>query len=459
MIETLNKMLELIVAVDENYGIGYKGKLPWKCPEELALFKEKTENSVVLFGTTTCANLPHLPNRQVICLSRNHPDTTKWKNEVILIKHISELKLITGKRVFIAGGGIIYRIALENSLTIGKIHISILKSGHIVDTYFDKKWLENFVIAEKKEYNEFTHLVMDRTADGERQYINLLKNIISNGIRRVGRNGGTRSLFVEHTCFNLQNGFPLLTTKKMYLRGIIEEFLFFIRGDTDTNILSERGVHIWEANTSDLFLDSRNLPYARGIMGPMYGYQWRRFGQEYIIDEDGFPVITHRDVKKNGIDQLTKVIELIKTDPHSRRILMTSYNPAQAEEGVLYPCHSLMIQFYVDEENLDMFCFNRSQDIFLGVPFNIASSALLLMVVGKLTSKTPRYLKISMGDTHLYEEHILHAKEQIERSPYKLPKLIIPNIDDVRQLEIITYEDFRLETYTSHPSIKATMIA
>ena len=452
-------MLELIVAVDENYGIGYRNKLPWKCPEELAIFKEKTENNIVVFGTTTCANLPHLPNRQVICLSRNPPDTSKWKNEVIVIRHISELKLITGKRVFIAGGGIIYRIALENSVTIERVHISILKSGHIVDTYFNKKWIENFVITEKKEYDEFTHLVMDRTLDGELQYINLLKNINSNGNRRTGRNGATRSVFVEHMSFNLQNGFPLLTTKKMYLRGIIEEFLFFIRGDTDTNILSEKGVRIWEANTSDFFLDSRNLPYARGIMGPMYGYQWRRFGQEYIIDEDGYPIITHKDIKKNGVDQLNNIIELIKTDPHSRRILMTSYNPTQAEEGVLYPCHSLMIQFYVDDENLDMFCFNRSQDVFLGVPFNIASSALLLMIVAKLTNKSPRYLKMSMGDTHLYEEHILQAKEQNDRVPYKLPRLIIPNLTNINELERLTYDDFRLENYVSHPGIKAKMIA
>lgn len=452
-------MLELIVAVDENYGIGYKGKLPWKCPEELAIFKQKTENNVVVFGSTTCANLPHLPNRQVICLSRNTPDTSKWKNEVIIIRHLSELKLITNKKVFIAGGAMVYHFALDNSLTVDKIHISIMKQSYKVDSYFDNNWLKDFVITEIQDYDTFSHLVMERTTNGEMQYINLLQNVISNGTKKIGRNGATRSVFVEHMNFNLQNGFPLLTTKKMYLKGIIEEFLFFIRGETDTTILSENGVRIWEANTSNEFITSRNLPYAQGIMGPMYGYQWRRFNQEYIIDMDGYPIISHPNIKKHGVDQLKKVIELIKTDPHSRRILMTSYNPAQAEEGVLYPCHSLMIQFYVDENNLDMYCFNRSQDMFLGVPFNIASSALLLMVVAQLTGKNARYLKISMGDTHLYEEHISSAEEQIKRQPFKFPQLTFPAISSLEHLEALSYTDFKIENYKSHTTIRAAMIA
>ena len=294
---------------------------------------------------------------------------------------------------------------------------------------------------------------MERAKDGEKQYLDLLNDIIDNGEIREGRNGFTRSLFVKSFKFDLRSGFPLLTTKKMFLRGILEEFLFFLRGDTDTTILSDKKVRIWEGNTSNEFLESRNLPYAKGVMGPMYGYQWRYYGAKYKINKAGKPLET-----TEGIDQLANVVNLIKKDPSSRRILITTYNPEQAEEGVLYPCHSITVQFYVQNEYLDMFCYNRSQDTFLGVPYNIASSALLLMVVAKLTDKIPRFFNMTMGDTHLYEEHITQATEQMSRRPFKFPTLKIPNIYNIEDIDFLESNHFILENYQYHPTIKADMI-
>jgi len=446
-------MFELIVAVDKNYGIGYKDKLPWKCPEELKLFQEKTMDSIIVVGTKTARCLPHLPNRQVICLSRTLPDTSLWKNDSIIISSLSEVKLIEDRKIFIAGGAEVYRTALSVDTLVSKIHISILKDTYQVDTYFDPKLIRNFVITAHTEYEKFDHYVMERAKDGEKQYLDLLSDIVNNGEIRKGRNGLTRSLFVKSFKFDLRNGFPLLTTKKMFLRGILEEFLFFLRGDTDTTILSDKKVRIWEGNTSNEFLDSRKLPYAKGVMGPMYGYQWRHYGAKYRLNKVGKPLET-----TEGIDQLANVVKLIKTDPGSRRILITTYNPEQAEEGVLYPCHSITIQFYVQDNYLDMFCYNRSQDTFLGVPYNIASSSLLLMVVAKLTHKIPRFFNMTMGDTHLYEEHITQAREQMNRRPFKFPTLKIPDIHNIEDIDFLEANHFTLENYQCHPTIKADMI-
>ena len=216
--------------------------------------------------------------------------------------------------------------------------------------------------------------------------------------------------------------------------------------------LSEKKVKIWEGNTSKEFLKSKNLDYAQGVMGPMYGYQWRNFNGKYMLDSNKKPI-----KQKTGIDQLKNVINLINNDPTSRRILMTSYNPEQAEDGVLYPCHSLIIQFSVEDDYLDMFCYNRSQDLFLGVPYNIASSSLLLTIIAIVTNKIPRYFHMTMGDAHIYNSHIDAVKQQLNESliPYKFPTLEIDNFED---FELLEYKDFHLINYNCHGIIKANMV-
>ena len=290
----------------------------------------------------------------------------------------------------------------------------------------------------------------------ETQYLNILKDMIETGEERVTRNGTTLSKFFKTISFDMKDGFPLLTTKKMFWKGVVEELLFFIRGDTDTTKLSEKGIRIWEPNTSREFLDKMNLNYNVGDMGPMYGYQWRYFNKMYNGNENTLDISS---AKLTGIDQLEKVIEEIKSDPHSRRIMMTTFNPSQVNEGVLYPCHSIVIQFYVENNRLSCTMYQRSCDLFLGCPFNIASTSLLLHIISQLTNMEPGIVNIVFGDYHIYAEHIDMVKVQIGREPYKLCKLKMKDFKNLKEVETSSYEDYMLVDYIAHPAIKAHMIA
>lgn len=306
----------------------------------------------------------------------------------------------------------------------------------------------NWIILENT--NNSTILVYRE--NGENQYLKLLSDLNSS-TERTGRNGLTKSIFAPQILkFNLRNGYPLLTSKKMFFRGIVEELLFFIRGDTNSKILEFNNINIWKQNTSRQFLDSLNMHNRKeGMMGPMYGFQWRHFNGTY--DEN-----TGKGI--GGVDQLQNLITGIKTDPHSRRHLLTDYNPQMANQGVLYPCHSISIQFYVQDEFLDLICFNRSSDVFLGLPFNIASTSLLLIIIAKITGFIPRYVNISLGDAHIYEQHIKHIETQTNRRPFEFPKLEIQKeIFTLNDAENLTFEDFELKNYRHYPTITATMIA
>ena len=460
--------MKLIVAMDINGGIGYKGILPWKCREDLNHFRTKTMNKTIVLGRKTVQEIPQLKGRKILCLSgSNWTGEEEWvkKNN---IKFVTSLEYLNDN-VIIAGGEKVYKTAIASG-RITKIYRTIIKGSYECDTFFKSELLQGFIITQENVSeltgNKYQVLIPEdsvinkfcinstRGAKGEYQYLKLLSDIYRYGIDREGRNGKTRSLFMNTCKFDLRSGFPLLTTKKMFTRGILEEFLFFLRGDTDTTILSNSKVKIWESNTSKEFLKAQNLNYSEGVMGPMYGYQWRHFNAPYKLDEEGKPVATNE-----GIDQLKYVIELIKHNPTSRRILMTSYNPVQSQEGVLFPCHSIVIQFFVDRDFLDMSCYNRSQDVFLGVPYNIASSSLLLSVISKITNKTPRYFTMIMGDTHLYTSHFPQAFEQMKRIPYSFPTIIIPEISNIKDVEKLKTKDFILKNYKCYKSIKATMIA
>ena len=297
---------------------------------------------------------------------------------------------------------------------------------------------------------------------GELQYLKLLKEVMNNGVEEQGRNGLTLHKFHHQLSFDLSLEFPLLKTKRMFTRGIIEELFFFLRGDTNTKLLEEKGVNIWKGNTSREFLDSVGLDYPEGMMGPMYGYQWRFFGAEY------HPCVAFAE-PTGGIDQLQNVINEIKQNPTSRRLILTDFNPSQVHMGVLYPCHSLVIQFNVRGNFLDMFCYNRSSDLFLGLPFNIASSSLFLMIIAKLTGLRAGKFHLTLGDCHIYKQHTQAVYEQLSRVPYKPPTARIDvskcgsdivtcgDIDGF--LAQIKTEHIIIENYKYHPGIKAAMIA
>lgn len=279
---------------------------------------------------------------------------------------------------------------------------------------------------------------------GELTYLNVLQEVMENGHLRNTRNGATYSLFSKQISFDVSESFPLLTTKKMFLRGIFEELKFFIQGKTDTKELSAKGVRIWEGNTSKSFIATlpKNKNFKEYDMGKMYGYQWRNFnGQE--------------------VDQLQDIIDLLKTDRYSRRIILTTYNPAQKYDGVLFPCHGISIQFYVNEQDkLNCAMYQRSGDIFLGVPFNIASYALFMIIIGKIVGLQPGILTIFLGDVHLYKEHVEQCKEQLGNVPFQFPKLTInrklENLNDINSLE---FSDLVLDNYLSHGKISAQMVS
>jgi dihydrofolate reductase/thymidylate synthase len=231
----------------------------------------------------------------------------------------------------------------------------------------------------------------------ECQYLQLLQQTMISTQRQT-RNAKTFSIFSEKLSFDLTKGFPLLTTKKVFLRGIFEELLFFIRGQTNSKILESKGVNIWKPNTSKEFIEKCGLPYEEGDMGPLYGFNWKYFGAEYL----GCDI----DYTEKGYNQIDNVLDLLINDPCSRRILLTDYNPSIADQGVLYPCHSIIIQFYIKNEYISCNMYQRSADLYLGLPFNISSTALLLLLVAKLTNKIPHKMNIIIGDAHIYVEHI-----------------------------------------------------
>ena len=276
----------------------------------------------------------------------------------------------------------------------------------------------------------------------ESQYINLIKHILENGISKDDRTGiGTLSIFSYNMTFNLRKSFPLLTTKKVYWKGVVEELLWFISGSTDSNILKEKGVKIWEGNSSREFLDSRGLShYDQGDIGAGYGFQWRHFGAKYTNMYDSY--------EGKGIDQLKDVIYKIKNTPDDRRIIMTAWNPLVIDKMALPPCH-IFVQFWVDtnKKELHSQMYQRSCDVGLGVPFNIASYALLTCIIAKLCDLTP-------GDTHIYKNHIDAMKLQITRDPYDFPKINIKNITDI---DSITADDIELIDYKYYENIKMNM--
>ena len=285
-------------------------------------------------------------------------------------------------------------------------------------------------------------------------YLNILKNLLDKGVERQTRNSITKSLFSTKLTFDLKNSFPLFTTKKMFFRGIFEELMFFIRGDTNTKRLEDKNVNIWKGNTTREFLDSVGLNnYQVGDMGPMYGFQLRHFNGEYIDCDANY--------EGKGIDQLKYVIDTILKDPYSRRIIMTSFNPEQVNQGCLFPCHSIIIQFYIREENgiyyISQQNYIRSNDMFLGNPYNVASFALMTYLlchhlnhITKSDKYKPDMLHINIGDYHLYNEHYEAAQEQIKKTPFLFPKLNIKKYHE--NIEDYQYDDIELINYLSYPA-------
>ena len=284
-------------------------------------------------------------------------------------------------------------------------------------------------------------------------YLKLLLDTLNNGVTKNTRNGIVKSQFGSIISFaNIEKSFPLLTTKKIFFRGVVEELLWFLRGSTDAKELQDKNIHIWDGNSSREYLDSIGLiNYKEGQLGKIYGHQWRNFNGSYL--------------NKDGIDQIAYLITELKKDNYSRRAVLSAWNPSQLKEMALPPCH-LMYNFYKDDNGLSCMMTMRSSDLFLGLPFNIASTSILTLIIAKILHIPANNILITLCDSHIYEEHIEKVLIQTEREIFDFPKLKInidaPSLDSdietvINWIENLKYENFELEDYKCHKSIKAIM--
>jgi thymidylate synthase len=278
----------------------------------------------------------------------------------------------------------------------------------------------------------------------ENNYLDFLNLVKKTGIKKTTRNGITYSHFAHLLKFDISDKFPLLTTKKMFFKGIVEELLWFLRGSVNSKELESKGVNIWKGNSSREFLDANGFHnYDEGYLGPIYGYQWRSF---------------------NGkVDQLKYLLEEIQLE-NSRRILINAWNPCQLHEQALPPCH-ILYNFFKNNDEISCMMYMRSSDLFLGLPFNIASTALLTNIIAKVSGFKVKEIAISICDCHIYDEHIEPLNIQLERKPYDFPSINIKkeidnnlSIDEkIKWIEELQFEDFELINYNFHPTIKAIM--
>lgn len=403
----------------------------------------------------------------------------------VTFKHFDDALNFLAKRddvhkVFVIGGAILADVAIhhprcrsvylnmicrdyECSVKLSDNFITKLKTSYVETSNNTEivqcKNIGFPVIIEFKKYTFMNH--------EELAYLNMLDRIIKEGDYRMTRNAKTFSVFGERLIFDLDNGFPLLTTKRMFYRGIFEELLFFIRGDTNTKLLEDKKVMIWHPNTTEEFMKNNNKSLEKYDMGQMYGFLWRHYGAKY----EG--CLKRYDGK--GIDQFQNVIDLIVKDPYSRRILMTTFDPSVAEYGVLYPCHGLTVQYYIEKNNrISLQMYQRSADSFLGQPYNIASYALLLLIITELVNNhinrthdidyLPGRVIMIFGDVHVYSDeksdHVLAVIEQLKRrdNTYPFPTIRFKkSLKTIKDVENMLTSDIEVVNYISGSVLKAEM--
>lgn len=283
----------------------------------------------------------------------------------------------------------------------------------------------------------------------ERDYLDIVKRVIHEGEQRDGRNGPVHTLFGERIVFDLKKGFPLMTTKRVFWRGVVEELLWFLRGSTNVKELQDKNVHIWDGNSSRTYLDKVGLHHLpEGEIGDGYGKQWRNYGCQ--------------------IDQLKYVLNELKTCPHGRRCILTAWNPCELQTVALPPCH-VMYQFFIGRNGLSCLMTQRSQDLMSGAPFNYASTALFTHILAHVLHIEVDRVIIMSGDTHVYSEHIENAKIQITREPMECPRnltilkerpLESPTVESIIEwIEALTFEDFCMDKYECWPALKFNMVA
>lgn len=478
----------LIVAEEKHtHGIGKGGVIPWTIPEDLKHFKKVTtreKNSVVIMGRKTWESLPPgsrpLAGRINFVLSSTLKDRGNDSFYVVasvndVWKKLTDLmvnqKIILGS-IFIIGGSRLFNEYAENpwcqSIYLTEIE-SMVQGGFRCDTFW-KGVPESLYRLEKKIkffekeghigqghpkiYVTITLWSKKRVVEHpEKQYLDLVEKVLNEGTQRTDRTGvGTLSIFGAQMRFDLSLGFPLFTTKNVFWKGVRDELLWFIAGETSSKTLAQKGVHIWDANGTRDFLDKRGLnEHAEGDLGPCYGFQWRHFGAQY----EG-PISSDQPNRYagKGVDQLRECIDLIKHDPDSRRIILSAWNPVDLKKIAVPPCH-ILCQFYVSNGRLSCQLYQRSADLMLGVPFNVASYALLTTMIAQCCNLQVGDFVHSIGDAHIYSNHLEGAREQIRRKPLPFP--VVQLNPEKKDIDDFISSDIKLCDYFCHPTIKFQM--
>ena len=458
--------IAIVAAFCKKFGLGSNNSIPWDIKEDMKHFADLTKGHIIIMGRKTYETIPvtkrPLKDRFNIVLT-SEPFKYGSDNNLVFTNFNNVSKLLTSlehkySKAFIIGGSQIYADFLPKAT---HLYITKIDKLYACDSFFpeftDFKLVEysdtKYSVTEECNYRFLKYESTQKTHQ-EYVYIDLLKDILKKGITRTDRTGtGTIGVFGRQIRFDVSETIPLLTTKFVSWKAIVEELLWFLRGDTDSKILENKNINIWKPNTTREFLDGRGLTYQEGDIGPMYGFNLRHCGAEY----EGCGT----NYENQGIDQLQNVINQLKTDPFSRRIMMTTYDPKVLDKGVLHPCHGISIQLYVSEsENVKYLSgsmYQRSADTFLGFSNNITSYSVLLYILAKLTDMIPKELIISIGDTHIYNNHIDQVKTQMKRKPFPFPKLVVKDIIKNKKIEEWTIDDFDLIGYLYHPLIHASM--
>ncbi|KAL9251443.1 Bifunctional dihydrofolate reductase-thymidylate synthase-like protein [Drosera capensis] len=505
----LGRSYQVVVAATREMGIGKDGKLPWNLPTDLKFFKDLTSSTsdpgkknAVIMGRKTWDAIPTkfrpLPGRLNVVLTRSRSSTELGSSGDVITcgSMVSALEVLNAspyrlsiEKVYVIGGGQILREA-QNTPSCEAIHITEIENLIECDTFIPaidtavfQPWhaslplVENgvrfaFVTYVRVRRNMVDHdgqengsaldcksskfqtldfsFLPQMVADSheEYKYLQLVQEIISGGNVKEDRTGtGTLSKFGCQMRFNLRKSFPLLTTKRVFWRGVVEELLWFISGSTNAKVLQDKGIHIWDANASRSYLDSIGLTEREeGDLGPVYGFQWRHFGARYTT--------MHADYTGQGVDQLSDVINKIKNNPNDRRIILSAWNPSDLSVMALPPCH-MTAQFYVANGELSCQMYQRSADMGLGVPFNIASYALLTCMIAHVCDLLPGDYTHVIGDAHVYSIHIKPLQEQLRNLPKPFPVLKI--LSEKKDIESFAVTDLKLIGYDPHHKIDMKM--
>ena len=500
--------VKLVVAVCKaTRGIGVSGALPWRLRGDMAFFKQLTRSTTnplkrnaVIMGRKTWQSIPEkfrpLADRLNVVVSSNAAARKEYAipADVLVASSLPEALALLAEdgvgrdveSVFVIGGASLYREALATPGLCERVHITNVcrlkgdgpeavedAAGFACAGFFPELLAADFRLASQTaEQTEGTlwgtlrfsfatyaaasaasavpsaHLAALGSVHEELQYLNLVRDVIETGVRREDRTGvGTLSKFGVQMRFSLRERFPLLTTKSVFWRGVAEELLWFVSGDTSAKTLQDKKIRIWDGNSSREYLDSIGLAdREEGDLGPVYGWQWRHFGAEYVD--------MHADYAGQGVDQIAAILHALKHKPHDRRIVLSAWNPADLPKMALPPCH-MFAQFFVADGELSCQMYQRSADLGLGVPFNIASYALLTRLLAHVSGLKAGDFVHCIGDAHVYLNHVEALREQLMRTPRPFPTLSIA--DRVTSLDECTFADFTIDGYEPHGKIKMEM--